>query len=752
MIMQQKKSIVLHFSVFLVGFTLFMFEITLTRLFSALMWYHFVFFAISLAMLGWAVGGVYAHRWLKSLEESPFNEDALPIKKQRLLAALAASILLAILFMYKVPFNFSLVFLYTLTSALPFILGGYYLSLVFKENAQNSNTIYFADLLGSACGSFLIILFLNNFSLIRISIILSLVVLLVFSFNLTTRKKKILASSLTAVMLILTVAGGAFLDSFAKDFTAYKGNPKTLGALSEKNPRIVFTTWNSLARTDVVETDDIKYKTVLVDGGATSRMIAFNGDPWEVAYLTQEVGYFPFALGAKNSALLIGPGGGKDILLAHLGGIHDITAVEINPGTVKAAEYFKGYNGNIYGFAGTKVFVEDGRSFITRDNNKYDVIFLSLVMTQASETLGYALSENYIYTKEAFNAYLNHLTPDGTLAFVLHGKEDLQKALATVLKVLEERGVPQEKASQYLAVINSSYRDGKTHAHDNSIMYPLLMVKNSPFAKEESQQLQAMATLSNQPIIHLPLVMDNSEAIIPPAKDLPSYIVTDNNPFFYNPGKGVPLPILLILVAVYLVGARFFKPWLEIKESPVRYVRNYFSLIGVAFMLIEIPLLQKLILLFGHPTLTFSTVIAILLFATGLGSLFSKTLTRKIPLPVIGLMIFLYTGVLYLALPGFIAYFQGATLGLKVISTSALLLPLGILMGIPFPTGIRWAEEQDMSEMIPIIWGINGWMSVVGSVLSLVLAMSLGYNFTLLAGAGLYLAFTFHTRKGSFRE
>lgn len=738
------RTLLANLGVFLIGLTLFMYEITLTRLFSTLLWYHFVFIVISLAMLGWTIGGVYAFRWLKTLQEA--TVEKLAARKVLLLSLLGLTLWGAILFLYKIPFRNSLLLVYIILSALPFIFGGYFLSLVFKEGAKNSNTLYFADLLGSALGSISIVLLLDNYSLIRIGFVLGLIPLLVASFNVQRRRQKNLAGVVIAVLLILAFTSGNALDSWAQDFGAYKGNPKLLGALFNNKPRIVYTVWDSLARTDVVEEDSDKNKTILMDGGASSEMIPFDGNLKNIEYLKKDVGYFPFANKENSSALIIGPGGGKDLLYAHLGGVQDITAVEINSGSVEAARAYKEFNGNIYDLPGTKVYVQDGRSFITRDQNKYDIIFLSKVMTQSSESLGYALSENYIYTKEAYEAYLEHLNPGGTLAFVLHSANDLGKATATLLKILEERGIPREQAASYMTVVNSTYIDGQKPNHGNQIMYPLLMMKNTPFTLDESKEIIALAIESKQQIISLPIVNERLKAITVSENKQRSYLVTDNYPFFYNPGHTAPIVILVMLLVVFLSGYLFIRPLLASQDTTVKYFRNYFAYLGLAFMLIEIPLIQKLILLFGHPTLTFSAVIAILLFAAGLGSFFSKRLTAKISLKMIGVSIFVYSILLYFTLPWFISTFQGAATTVKILATFGLLLPQGLLMGVPFPTGLRLVESHQKDDFIPLFWAVNGWMSVAGSILALVLAMTFGYNVTLLTGALIYLLFAYHTR------
>ncbi len=736
------KSLPLIIGVFLVGFTLFMYQIILTRLFSTILSYHFVFMVISLSMLGLTLGGVYAFKWFKNQTE--LADSLLWRKKLSVLGLLSLTLLAAVLFLYKTPFHPFIIPIYLFLSTLPFIFGGYYLSLAFKEWVNRSNLLYFADLIGSAIGAILIVLLLNNFSILRVGIILGFIPLTVLVLNIQKRIHIISGMVVTLSIISLLLTQGTFVDNWAKDFGAYKGSPKVLGSLSDGNPRIVYTFWNSLARTDVVETDTDQDKIILVDGGAASRMIPFNGDLESVEYLKRNLGYFPFSYKDNQSALLIGPGGGRDILLAKLAGVESITAVELNPGSVRAAEAFKEFNGNIYGTDDVKTYIDDGRSFISKDSNKYDVIFLSLVMTQASEALGYALSENYIYTKEAYETYLNHLNPGGTLAFVLHGENDLYKATTTILKVFEDKGISREDAVKYMTVVNSPNAHDSEAAH---VMYPLLMVKNTPFEKAESEEIIELALNAKAKILNLPDFHEKLLDFTPPKTVESSYLVTDDYPFFYNKGRIAPLIVIFMLFVTLILGRYLTRKSLDTKNQDVTYFKTYFSYIGLGFMLIEIPLIQKFILLFGHPTLTFSTVIPILLFTAGLGSLFSKIITSRITMKTVGMIIFAYAAILFANLPRFIDTFQGADLSVKIFATFMLLLPLGLFMGIPFPSGLNIMNTKGITDYIPLMWGINGWMSVVGSILALVLAMSFGYNITLLVGASLYLLFAFHNRK-----
>jgi spermidine synthase len=725
-------------AVFLISLSLFMFEITLTRLFSAIMFYHFVFLAISLAILSLGLGGIAVYR-IRNLDLKQFGFTKENILKQSSLLFALTSILVIVI-IYKTPYFQLAFFVYLFISSLPFILGGMFLSEAFYQYSRQSLFLYFADLVGSGLGSILIINLLDNYSIITTVIFIALIALLAHLL-MGKDKASLLKILATSLLIIALSIFGQSLDNMAADFTAYFGNAKAMGLL-KGNPRSIFTTWNSFARTDVIETDDRKEKIVLVDGSTASKMIPFDGDLKKIAFLKKEIGYLPFKLGSNSKVLLIGPGGGMDLLLARLAGIQDITAVEINKGTIEAAKKFADFNGNIYFLPGTKTLVQDGRSFISNDNNTYDVIYLSMVMTQAAETLGYALSENYIYTLEAFTEYLNHLKPNGKLALVLHGESDLKKAVSTALKTLEKRGLTRDEAVRSIAYL-SSYNDNE--GHHSKIYYPLLIIKDKPFSEKEAKELQELAALNQQEILHLPFIQSDT-SLTKKDTNINKWVVTDNSPFFYNSqGKSIPLTIWIVFGTVYLVGRRALKPHYQLLTStenkPLYY---YFILLGLGFMLIEIPLIQKFVLFIGHPTLTFSVVIATLLTSGGIGSLLAG-LTKNVSPSFTAGFITLYSLVISTLLPKIFAFWQGDPIQTKIVITILVLLPLGLALGIPFPSGMLILKEKESSkQLIPLMWGVNGWTSVLGSIMALMIAMVLGYNWALITGALIYALFVFN--------
>ncbi len=728
-------------SVFVVSTSLIMYEIILTRLYSAVMWYHFVSLAVSIALFSLALGGILVYRY--PLKEKKKRQNLkLKTWERSSLTGLAVSILILTLVFYRVPYHNDLYMIYILAGGIPFVFGGIYLSISFFNFPSQSSYIYFADLIGSAAGGALIMKLLNDYSIMRTVVIISLVLLVVMAIRFLPGKKRLLGSVLTSFMFIIAVFFGGIIDEWSVNFKAYQGEPKMLGMLSG-NPQSIFTTWDSLAKTDVIETDKDNNKIVLVDGAASSYMLPFNGNYQEVSNLRKETGYLPFAVGERDNALIIGPGGGKDILLAHLAGVHDITAVEINPGTVRAARKFKDFNGNIYDRPGTKTHVIDGRTFISQDKNKYDIIYLSLVMTKASE-----MQENYIYTAEAFEEYLNHLTEEGKLAFLLHGESDFSKALATAIKVLDKRGISRAEIANHIAIVNTQKDNDKeleaAGQHGEKLYYPLLIVKNTPFKQTEANALLALSQQGSSNPVYLP--QKGTELKLPSNDDLESWVVNDNKPFFYNSSNGAPKSVWAILIVMTLGGLIFIYPPLRHRSKEVKHYGSYFALLGISFMLIEIPLLQNFILFLGRPTLTFSTVIASLLFAGGLGS-FATSFFKRDNTPVLaGIGIALMVLIMNLKLDDFLAGYQGVPILNKIMIVFLVLLPLGFLMGIPFPVGIKRMEEKNRN-FVPVMWGINGWMSVVGSVGALVLAMHFGFTQTLYMGAIGYLLFAVFTLK-----
>ncbi|MFQ6067551.1 MAG: hypothetical protein ACE5K3_09785, partial [bacterium] len=648
--------------------------------------------------------------------------------------------------------------LYSLSGAIPFFLAGMFLSLVFTQFTRQSNKIYFADLAGAATGSLLIILALQFWGAINTALLSGGIASLSTLFLALASKRKILTGSTLIFSAFLFLPFYLNLSSKYMDvnFSLHALPVKTLFTNLndlDRGERIVYTDWNAFARTDVTEGKDPSVKWIYMDGGAGSKMLKFDGDLHKLAHLIVDTGFFPFYQERKDKILIIGPGGGLDVLLALLGGAKEITAVEINPGSVKAVKKFSSFNGNIYDYSNVKIFLGDGRSFVRRSQERYDIVYLSLVYTQTASMVGYSLVENYVFTKEAFADYLDHLDKDGRVVMLLHDSQDLLRALITTISVLEDKGISPEHALEHTVIIDDSMRmEAADIAH-----WPLLILKKSPFTKEEATAvLKAALVLKKRPLFIPYLYEEGPYSLIGRKMSLKEFIsrsainlkpTVDDSPFFYNFNKGIP-PVLgtLFLISLFLGGAFLIPSFTRrrLKNSQaspgILHFLLYFTCLGVGFMLIEITLIQKFILFLGYPTLTFSVTLFSILLGGGSGSLSSnflkKRLIRKISLVALSIAIMILTYLFGLSF--LLDKFLSSSILTRSLITMAVIFPLGFLMGIPFPTGLRILADF-FPEDIAWMWAVNAVMSVVGSILAVIMAMLFGFTWALLAGALAYI-------------
>jgi hypothetical protein len=427
--------------------------------------------------------------------------------------------------------------------------------------------------------------------------------------------------------------------------------------------------------------------------------------------------------------------------LALLGGSSEIHAVEINSGSVRMARKYGAFNGNIYDREEVTLHIQDGRNFVKQANERYDVIFLAQVMTEVAETVGYALAENYIYTKEALQEYWNTLNENGKLAFVLHGEHDLKRLLNTISAAITDLGVSEMQLRNHLAIINLS-----GHSQPGVIHMPLVLIKRSPLSSGDIGQIRNLAAASGNEPLFLPdsdgsqewAALWADDPRLPGTRPLNMSATSDDRPYFFDFKRGVDNGLLVFLGVVVLVLLLFFRP--AFKRNGLGRAPLYFIGLGLGFMLIEIPLLQKFTLLLGHPIRSFVVTIPALLAGGGLGSLVSnwKPLSfyrRYLPLLIVPIAVL----VVYLVAGWFTRDWITPSLMLRVLFTVALLLPLGFFLGMPFPMGIRIISAGKKRHTIPLMWGLNGTMSIGGSVLAVIVSMKMGFSFSLVLGGLVYL-------------
>ncbi|AOY77746.1 hypothetical protein [Clostridium formicaceticum] len=726
-----EKNILLLIGISMLTMSLIFFEVLLTRLFSTILMYHFAFLITSIAILGLGVGGMVAYK-----------KEKIRVFIAKYTLVLPLSYLIIILGIYIFPFLNNLI-IYGILAMLPFIIGGTIISSVFKEKSSISNRIYFADLTGSALGSLGILFLLNRWGFMY-----SLLVIVLFgcigSLLLTVslwEKKKIIAPLLLLLFIVIILFQGIWIESLEASFLAYYTSPNTVISYLQNTKgvrSIDFIGWNAMARTDVIETLDARERIIITDGGASAPMMKFNGNLEEIEYLKEEIGFIPFSFGKKEKNLIIGSGGGRDVLFALLGEAINIDAVEINPLTIKAVEKHKDFSGDLYNTQDVNLFVEDGRSFVERTEEKYDNIYLSMVMANAVEHSTLALSEGYVFTVEAFEKYMDLLTEDGKLSFVMHSRADVFRGLNTAIQVLLNRGVEKNNILDYFVIINGTSLEDTHSSSDAMLHMPLLMIKKSPFTEIEYDKIQSIVNQQERGAIHinsstvLSKYLDFSKGKIDYAAlvddaTLNLKPVTDENPFFYNFFKGISSTLTVLLL---FSGFMLIKIFRTIKEEEIKRSSMYFALLGIAFMLVEIPLIQKMVLFLGNPTIAFSYILFVLLVSGGLGSLLSShkiwqryTGTKYLPLLLIGFFLFSQN----MAMRTAISIFMDVGMHLKLIIIAMIISPLGFFMGMPFPAGIRKLQEKGKVDEIPLVWGINGAASVLGATLALIASIKWGF-------------------------
>jgi hypothetical protein len=770
----------------LISGSLLMTELSLTRIFSVTMYYHFAFMAISIALFGLSASGVYVFlmrdRWRDVATERLLAGHAFAFTLGTVVA-LFVLVRLRVGLSYT-PSNIALMSAVYVLSAVPFFAGGATISLAIARLSANINAVYAADLLGAGVGCLLLMPALN---------VLGAPGAIVAAAILGSVAAVLLGGPATPVPwframlgIIGVVAAAALTGGF--DVSTTKGH---------ENHPVLFSKWNSFSRIGVYEQPygawslSEKYTGPLpdtrlmdIDSAAGTQILKFGGNLEDVAYLQYELtalGYRLFGApgvlpAAPFNALVIGTGGGRDLLSALVFGAARVDGVEINPIIVNDVmrDRFRDYSGGVYDRPNVHVAVEDGRSYVRRTSARYDIIQASLVDTWAATAAGaYALSENSLYTVEAFDDYLDHLTDGGVLSISRWVFDGLR-----LISLAQEAGARRGwDPADRLAIIQ----------HDNVATF---LLKKTPFTAAERRTLLDAADSLGFGVLYMPGTPapsfgDNRDdyARLMGAPDRHAFYAqypldvtptTDDRPFFFhttklrnhsfvapilrlfgvqverpaNPGAwatgGLTALLVLLAISSFLVALFILAPLAMTSRGALGpgWLRSlgYFACLGGAFMLIEVALLQRFVLLLGHPVYSLTVTLFSLLLGTGLGSVLSRrigdTQVRRAAIAACGavaVVAILWGSVLPAIVQAAIAW----PLPLRLALAVALMTPAGMLMGIPLPAGVRLLAATQ-PQLVAWAWGMNGALSVLGAILAVFIAMNWGFSVTLLCGAALY--------------
>ncbi len=785
-------------TLFLLSAATLAFEINLTRLFSVAQFYHFAFMIVSIALLGSGASGSALTIFPMLLRGDPRRRMA------QLALAAGASMLLAYLLTNALPFDsFSMfvdrwqipiLILHYIALAAPFFFSGMALAYLLTVAPTAAGTTYAVNLIGSSLGCVIALLApaaIGGEGMLALCAALAALAAAAATFR-AQPLYRILHLGAAALLLIaladliLRLVSGSGLPALDLRISPYKSLSY---ALQSPGAEVISRRWNAFSRVDVVRSSGIhsvpglSYRYLqplpamdglLVDGDDLSPVPGLETDPDFTEYLP---GAVAFHLRPQASTLILGPRGGLDILTALTLSSGPLTAVELNPLIPLAAP--------LYSHPRVRLQVESERSYLQRSSDSYDVILLSLTSSYHPVQSGaYSLGEDYRYTRESFQSMLAHLKPGGLLVAARWlqepPSEDL-RLLALAVSAVESAG---GDARQQIAAL----RGFNTAA---------VLVKNGGFAAIELEEIRAFAARRAFDLSYLPGIRaeeTNQYNILPDSRYYQTYLSlleadsleefydsypydvrppSDDRPFFghyfkwaqagqivagfgksWQPfgGAGYLAVLALLLLALLLAVALILLPVLLRRRRKVPEtaapspfgLRNliYFGLLGLAFLMVEIPLLQRFILYLGQPAYAITVVLFSLLLFSGIGSRLSGRIPLRAGLGALTALI--------LAAPPLLSALFNASLGLPLAARLAVaafaLAPLGLLMGMPFPAGIRMlaAGEHQSGDppsagSVPWVWAVNGAASVIAPILAALLALSLGFSAVLRIGALCYL-------------
>jgi len=708
-------------------------EIALTRLFSLIFFPPYVFLIISVAILGIGIGAAAA-----ALRPALAQRIGLALGS---LAAALSTILLLLFAVYGAPVEMQILLLILL--ALPYVCVGLVISSLFSAHASASRLLYMSDLIGAGCGALLAIPLLNRFGAVN-AILLAALGFALAALYFSLRRDRLL------VIICLGISGVAFAANVSSPFLdidpSKLATEKPIVSALADGGQVLQTRWDAFARTDLVDPGAGRPLRIYVDGGAASVM------PTETARrdLLGDIGFFPFATEQPERVFIIGPGAGLDVWFALQSNAQQISAVEVNAASVDLVDAWRGYTGPLYDRPEVEVIIDDGRSALRRSPEKVDLIYLSQVVTLAAERGGYALSENTIYTEEAFSDYLDHLNEGGQIALKLYDEVTLTRAVSTALAAFRRRGLDDQGALRHLM----AFIDGTS-----SPPLPLLLIGATAYSEEDSLVLGAIARDVGFAPLLLPhvLVQPPLAAVASGAEQFATIIAdsdvdispaTDDRPYFFQFEKGLPSsliqPVALALAAIAVVALVIAR---KLRRGVGPAQRGYpllFAMLGVGFIALEIYAIQQTRLFLGHPTIAVTLVLVTFLLGGGVGSGLSQVISndwieRRPQLATAAVVILsIVWSLLWSPLSaGFLAEGLAARGIIAVLS----LLPLALCMGIPFPQALKFVGA-DAGHEVALAWCLNGLMTVVGSVAAVLMSITAGFSAVLWLGAAAYFLAT----------
>jgi len=747
-------------------------ELALTRIFSVVFYYHFAFLAISIALFGLGAGGVFS-----------YVVSARPGNVYEKLGTLALSASLSVLFVLWFILSrenndiLTLAGVYFAT-AIPFFLAGTIVSIAISEAIERVHRAYFFDLAGAAVGCLLLILFLDVAggpgAVIAAAAVYAIAAALWY--NQARQDSLRIVAVLAALLMVTLLVVNGKVHWF--DVRWAKG---------ERIPEERFSAWNSFSRVGVIEQhnpDGSPYWLIRIDADAATGIATYDwgrglAEPDRANLLRQGQG-LPYAMRPGAKTLVIGPGGGYDVSRALASGSKDVTAVEINPLIANKImqDVMVKENFGIYLRPEVHLHVEDGRSFVRSSTEKYQVLQATLVDTWASTAAGaFALSENNLYTSDAFYDYLSHMTDDCLLGFPRWGFEPPRESLRLVSLAMDALGRLGEAntAAHVIAVRDDATKINGWGAQDT------VLISRKPFTAADTENARRLTAESHMDVVYVPgqpagasannafgqLLSSSNPAAFWNDYQYDVSPVGDDRPFFfytvqprdlwnfvrngnqqsadYKINRAVPLLFGLMGLSIVVTGLILVLPRLVLgsrlprQKNVVKFLW-YFLCLGAGYILVQVALIQKFVLLLGHPTYALTVIVFSMLVASGAGSYLSGRVVAGDDTRLVYVLaaVALLVGILAFVSTPLVTAAAGWPLAAKLFLTTLAVAPAALLMGMPFPSGLRRLEKRH-APSVRWAWSLNAAASVLGSASAIFLAIYIGLRSTLLVGAALYV-------------
>jgi len=788
---------------FLLSVAVLLLEIMQVRILAITLWPSLGYTAVTLAMLGFGIGGAFLA--IFPVKPRFWNGPVLAFFCLCFALATVGGLWfignhpISSFHVFEQPRQLALLFIFFSLLALPFLFASMAIGATFLAAPGRLGWFYAVNLVGSGLGCVLfavVIRPLGGEGVAMLSATIGMAAAVAFCLR-PFRLAPFLVSAVVLALFVVALPNSSRIIHIAMDpekVLAHRINPKEF-----PDAKIIYSQWNALGRTDVSEsskyTSDTAgvgmrpYRMIFTDGSGSARIYKGpTAQQWDTLKNTEAFRYSlhgrPYFFKKNPKVLVIGVGGGRDIELGLMNGADSITGVEINPDTVEVVtKLFGDYTNRLCNAPNVNIMVGEGRSFVHNSREKYDLIQLSAVDTEAAALArgAFMLAENYLFTIEAFDDYFDHLQDDGMVCLSRRSLEpprEIMRLAAVACEAMKRRGVKDPWRHIIVA--------GNPPPQDQG--WPVLLCKKIPFTQEEVQSFRSLTERLNMPLHYSPDFTDK-DATYPDGavnhyanffshvkagtvdqfhREYPYDVtpITDDNPYFYKsfklgrssavsvtpnemdgPERNIGL-LSILLLAGLAVGWQVilvFVPLGVMHRTGLRVPGAwravcYFMCIGFGFMMLEISFMQKLVLFLGSPIYSVSVTLSAFLIFAGLGS---YTLSRGWLRPeramatsIVAIMLLGVASLLFL--DPVLRLMLGLPFPVRIAAAVLLLAPLAFFMGMPLVAGLSIVRRVH-PQVIPWAWGVNGAASVLGSVTVVVTAMAVGFNFNILIAVVLYL-------------